>query len=166
MRGEAAATVLLGAWPEPLDDGSLPADERRSIDVRLPAREPGRQVIEIDGRRHAVRVVADDGDAPHAQPGRGRVVDATPRFVVHDADSEGSGPVSPLPGDRHRRPRRVGQHGRDGDVLMVVEAMKMEHKITAHGDAVVAEVRFAVGDRVDAGDLLVVLDHPESDDEE
>ncbi len=47
----------------------------------------------------------------------------------------------------------------DGQVLMVVEAMKMEHKIVAPADAVVSEVRFAVGDRVDQGDLLVALDH-------
>ena len=41
---------------------------------------------------------------------------------------------------------------------MVVEAMKMEHKITAAGDAVVVDVPFVVGDRVDAGDLLVALE--------
>jgi biotin carboxyl carrier protein len=46
---------------------------------------------------------------------------------------------------------------------MVVEAMKMEHKIIASGDAVVTEVRFAVGDRVDTGDLLVALDHHDGD---
>ncbi|RMH77214.1 MAG: biotin/lipoyl-binding protein, partial [Actinomyces sp.] len=34
---------------------------------------------------------------------------------------------------------------------------KMEHRITAHTDATVTEVRVAVGDRVDAGDLLVAL---------
>ena len=43
---------------------------------------------------------------------------------------------------------------------MVIEAMKMEHTITAPDAAHVAEVRFGVGDRVDAGDLLVVLDAP------
>ena len=37
--------------------------------------------------------------------------------------------------------------------------MKMEHKIIATSDAVVSEVRFAVGDRVDQGDLLVALAH-------
>ena len=41
---------------------------------------------------------------------------------------------------------------------MVVEAMKMEHRITAFGDATVAEVHFVAGDRVDTGDLLVTLD--------
>jgi biotin carboxyl carrier protein len=39
--------------------------------------------------------------------------------------------------------------------------MKMEHKIVAPGDATVSEVRFAVGDRVDQGDLLVALEHGE-----
>ena len=56
-----------------------------------------------------------------------------------------------------------GQEVADGDTLMVVEAMKMEHKITATGDHTVKTVRFAVGDRVDTGDLLVELS---SDEEE
>jgi propionyl-CoA carboxylase alpha chain len=41
---------------------------------------------------------------------------------------------------------------------MVVEAMKMEHKITATGSATVSEVFFAIGDRVDQGVLLVALE--------
>jgi len=53
-----------------------------------------------------------------------------------------------------------GDHVADGTVLIVIEAMKMEHTITAHGDAVVGAVRFGVGDRVDAGDLLVELEAP------
>ena len=51
----------------------------------------------------------------------------------------------------------AGQSVVEGDVLMVVEAMKMEHKITAATASIVTEVRFAVGDRVDTGDLLVAL---------
>jgi 3-methylcrotonyl-CoA carboxylase alpha subunit len=54
----------------------------------------------------------------------------------------------------------AGERVADGTVLMVIEAMKMEHTITAHADAVVGAVRFAVGDRVDAGDLLVELESP------
>ena len=52
----------------------------------------------------------------------------------------------------------AGERVVDGQLLMVVEAMKMEHKITAHGDHVVAAVHFVVGDRVDTGDLLVRLE--------
>ena len=55
----------------------------------------------------------------------------------------------------------VGDSVVEGQLLMVVEAMKMEHKITAPSESVVAEVCFAVGDRVDTGDLLVALDAPQ-----
>jgi len=36
--------------------------------------------------------------------------------------------------------------------------MKMEHQIVATAPSTVTEVRFAVGERVDTGDLLVALD--------
>jgi len=42
--------------------------------------------------------------------------------------------------------------------LMVVEAMKMEHKITAAHASTVTDVHFEVGARVDQGDLLVSLE--------
>ena len=49
----------------------------------------------------------------------------------------------------------AGDHVEPGALLMVVEAMKMEHKITAARASTVAEVHFKVGSRVDQGDLLV-----------
>ena len=42
-------------------------------------------------------------------------------------------------------------------MLVVMEAMKMEHQITAPADGEVAEVRAHVGDQVDNGELLVVI---------
>ena len=48
-----------------------------------------------------------------------------------------------------------GESVEEGQLLMVVEAMKMEHRIQAQGAAVVCDVLFAVGDRVAAGELLV-----------
>jgi len=45
----------------------------------------------------------------------------------------------------------------EGQLLMIVEAMKMEHRITAPHAGVVGEVRAHAGDQVGAGDLLVVL---------
>jgi pyruvate carboxylase len=44
-----------------------------------------------------------------------------------------------------------------GDKLATLEAMKMQTTIYAHADGVVAEVQVAVGDSVEAGDLLVKL---------
>jgi propionyl-CoA carboxylase alpha chain len=45
-----------------------------------------------------------------------------------------------------------------GEVLVVLEAMKMEHAVAAPGDGRVAEVRVAVGQVVDTGAVLAVVE--------
>jgi propionyl-CoA carboxylase alpha chain len=52
-----------------------------------------------------------------------------------------------------------GDEVTDGQLLVVVEAMKMEHKITAPGPGTVTEVRVAPGQRVDAGEVLALVEH-------
>ena len=154
----SAASVLIGAWPRPTEDGTLTTDERRRIVVRLLARTNQREVIEVDGVRHAIDVAIDD-EAVRTRSAAGSVVfTQLPRFVEHELDDAGGGPVCPLPGTVIAVHVEVGQTVGEGDVLMVVEAMKMEHKITASAAATVGQVRFAVGDRVDQGDLLVALE--------
>jgi propionyl-CoA carboxylase alpha chain len=153
-----AASVSIGAWPTPTDDGTLAIDERRRVAVRLLARTDEREVIEVDGVRHGVDV-SIDGAAVRTRSAAGSVVfTQLPRFVEHELDDAGGGPVCPLPGTVIAVHVEVGQTVGEGHVLMVVEAMKMEHKIIATSAAVVGEVRFAVGDRVDQGDLLVALE--------
>ena len=104
-----------------------------------------------------VRLSADSTVAQTSAPAGSLTWTRVPRFIDHAADEGGGGPRCPLPGTV------VAVHVSDGDqvgagtVLMVVEAMKMEHKIVAAAPGVVDEVRFAVGDRVDEGDLLVAL---------
>ena len=169
-----SATVRLGPWPEPdPDTGALAADERPVLTVRLLDRTSDRQVIEVDGRRQVVHAevvhhslgLDDDGVGAvtvHVRSTAGALtLTRTPRFVLHDAESATGGPISPLPGTVIAVHVEAGASVVDGQLLMVVEAMKMEHKIVASGDATVAEVRFAVGDRVDTGDLLVALEHHE-----
>ena len=167
------ATVRLGPWPEPDETGALTPDDRPTLSVRLLERELGRQTIEIDGRRqvvysevvHHTLGLDDDGVGAvtvHVRSVAGSLtLVKAPRFRLHDAEAAGGGPVCPLPGTVITVHVAVGDAVVDGQVLMVVEAMKMEHKIVAVGDATVTEVRFAVGDRVDQGDLLVALDHGE-----
>jgi propionyl-CoA carboxylase alpha chain len=167
-----SATVRLGPWPEPDDDtGALAADDRPVLSVRLLDRAPGRQVLEVDGRRQIVHAevvhhslgLDDDGVGAvtvHVRSTDGALtLTRAPRFVLHDAESATGGPISPLPGTVIAVHVEAGASVVDGQLLMVVEAMKMEHKIVASGVATVTEVRFAVGDRVDTGDLLVALEH-------
>jgi acetyl-CoA carboxylase carboxyltransferase component len=48
-----------------------------------------------------------------------------------------------------------GDTVRTGDVLVILEAMKMEHEVRATDDGRVTELRFAAGDAVNEGDLLL-----------
>ena len=52
----------------------------------------------------------------------------------------------------------AGQRVAAGDRLAVLEAMKMEHTLSAGRDGVVAEVLAGAGDQVEAGAALIVLE--------
>jgi len=49
-----------------------------------------------------------------------------------------------------------------GQLLLVLEAMKMEHRIIAPMAGTISELRVAEGDQVDNGELVVVLDEEEA----
>ena len=69
-----------------------------------------------------------------------------------------AGPLTaPMPGRVTVVHVATGATVRRGDVLMVLEAMKMEHAIAAPADGVVSRVCFAAGDLVDEGALLLTI---------
>lgn len=53
---------------------------------------------------------------------------------------------------------KVGDSVQAGDVLVVLEAMKMEHELVAESDGTVKEVLFAAGETVNTNDLLLILE--------
>jgi 3-methylcrotonyl-CoA carboxylase alpha subunit len=65
--------------------------------------------------------------------------------------------TAPMPGRVTRVLVGAGAAIRRGEPLMIIEAMKMEHTVTAPVDGVVASVRFAVGERVEEGAELITL---------
>jgi biotin carboxyl carrier protein len=64
---------------------------------------------------------------------------------------------SPLPGSVVGLHVGAGDRVRKGDKLVSLEAMKMEHTIAAPHDGTVTEVLVAVGDQVEAAQVLVVV---------
>ena len=66
--------------------------------------------------------------------------------------------LAPMPGRIVRVDAEVGQSVAAGDILVVVEAMKMEHEISATGDGTVAEVNVAPDDQVKSRQLLVRIE--------
>jgi propionyl-CoA carboxylase alpha chain len=127
--------------------------------------------MEVDGLRvnADVNVVGDLDD-----PGGCRVwvndrrwqteLRTVPRFATSSGDASAHGPSAPVPGTVVAVEVTVGDTVLAGQTLVVMEAMKMEHRLTADIDGAVIDVLVAPGDQVDARQVLVVLEAgPKSD---
>ena len=85
---------------------------------------------------------------------------AAPKPAAAPASSGAVGAVkvnAPMPGKILAVKANVGQAVKKGDVIIVLEAMKMENDIVAPQDGTIASVSCAVGDSVEAGALLASL---------
>ncbi|MHB8245825.1 MAG: acetyl/propionyl/methylcrotonyl-CoA carboxylase subunit alpha [Acidimicrobiales bacterium] len=83
---------------------------------------------------------------------------ALPRFPERDRSPASGALVAPMPGTVLAVHAAVGDAIEKGQLLLVVEAMKMEHRITAPFAGAVREVAAVVGQQVASGDLLVSVD--------
>ena len=112
----------------------------------------------IDGRRHQLRYLCE-GERIHLWDGAAHYefhLD-DPRRQQFSASSSAGGLTTPLPGVVAAVKVSIGQQVSAGEVLMVIEAMKMEHSIAAPYDGTVAAIGFAAGDRVPEGSQLLEL---------
>ena len=64
---------------------------------------------------------------------------------------------APMPGKILKISVAVGASVSSGDVLLILEAMKMENEISAPAGGTVREIRAREGDSVNTGDVLIVL---------
>ena len=103
--------------------------------------------------RHGTRLTLHDGEQRTA-------VDTVPAYRRTDmAEASGSGKiVAPMPGRVVLVKARRGDEVVAGQELLVMEAMKMELAVKASRDGVVADVRAAAGDFVEADTVLVALE--------
>ncbi len=66
--------------------------------------------------------------------------------------------VAPMPGTILSVNVKVGDSVKKGQVLCILEAMKMENEIMAAGDAKVSSIAINSGDSVNTGQVLIVLE--------
>ncbi|MBS0578732.1 MAG: biotin/lipoyl-binding protein [Proteobacteria bacterium] len=123
--------------------------------------------LEVGGGRVGARLGSDYRQARYFRAGArtylwrdAEVCELTlddPRTREFSASAAQGGLTSPLPGVVVSVPVTLGQQVRAGEVLMVIEAMKMEHAITAPHAGEVSAIHFARGERVPEGSALLAL---------
>uniref|UniRef100_UPI002B266A13 acetyl-CoA carboxylase biotin carboxyl carrier protein subunit n=1 Tax=Nocardioides sp. TaxID=35761 RepID=UPI002B266A13 len=108
---------------------------------------------------HQVRLAGDrvDVDSPWGH----LPLVAVPRFV-DPADAVASGSLlAPMPGTVVKVAVESGQEVAAGDVVLVLEAMKMQHTVTAPTAGTVTEINVQPGAQVAAGEVLAVVEGEE-----
>lgn len=114
--------------------------------------------LELEGvqRRYHVAVYGDD---VYVNTTEHQTHQALPRrFPEAATHTSAAGTAAPLPGTVSAVLVQPGDRVQPGQTLLVLDAMKIEHQITADAEATVREVRVQTGQKVGAHEVLVVLE--------
>ena len=111
--------------------------------------------VTVNGTVYEVELEEIPGAVP-AAPAAEKPAAPAPAAPAAPA-GEGERITSPMPGTILAVNVAAGQSVKKGDVLMVLEAMKMENEIMCPRDGVVASVNTSKGASVESGTLLCVL---------
>ncbi len=123
----------------------------------------GRLEADVDGRQMTARVVRRGDDFTVLHKGRSHHLHLhDPRNPDLAGQEEAGQLTAPMSGKVVAVQVAVGAEVEQGDVLLVLEAMKMEHSITAPQSAVVSAVHYAAGDLVEEGAELLSLEVSEN----
>jgi propionyl-CoA carboxylase alpha chain len=114
--------------------------------------------LEFGGRRLVTTVHRHDDRWWVHGHGGDVALDELPRFPEAGREAVAGGLTAPMPGQVLATGCAVGDVVGDGQLLVLLEAMKMEHRIVAPFAGIVTDLRVAVGDQVGTGDMLVVID--------
>ena len=113
--------------------------------------------VEENGNAAAPVAAAPKAAAPAPKAAPAAAPKAAPKAAA-PAGAQGAVKVNaPMPGKILKVNVNAGTAVKKGDVLLVLEAMKMENEICAPQDGTVATVECAAGDSVESGKVLVSM---------
>ena len=138
--------------------GNPAAFEPAPSGSELPAREAGKPevyTVEVNGKSFVVQV-NEGGDIDGIKPLGGAAGGAAPAAAAVPVGG-GESQNAPLAGNIFKVLVQPGQAVEDGQLLIILEAMKMETEIRAFKAGVIGAVNIKVGDAVAVGDSLLTI---------
>ena len=132
--------------PAPVADADREVAPAKTESASAGTGGAGVYTVEVSGETYVVRV-SEGGD----------IESTTPVAAPAPASAGGVGITAPLAGNVFKINVVPGDRVESGDVVIVIEAMKMETEIRAASSGTVAKVLVREGDAIDAGASLVTL---------
>lgn len=142
-RGNAAAF-------EPVPNGLAPQPSAAS------SGQPDVYTVSVEGREFVVQV-AEGGDITGIKPVGDSAPIASAAPSPAPLEAAGEAQAAPLAGNIFKVLVQPGQSVEQGDLILILEAMKMETEIRAVCGGVIGSVNVKVGDAVSVGDTLLTI---------
>lgn len=121
-------------------------------------------IVTVNGEKFEVVVQDADPNASYtpapkakAPAAKAEPQPAAPKVASAPVSGNGAKITAPLPGTVLKIVAKQGQNVKKGEILCILEAMKMENEIVAPEDGTVSSVAVSEGASVNSGDLLFVL---------
>jgi 3-methylcrotonyl-CoA carboxylase alpha subunit len=118
----------------------------------------GRLLVRLDGHAFKARAVRDGRDWHVFCGGDYRRLSLKEELAGAGGDARSGSLAAPMPGKVIKVMTSAGARVAKGDALLILEAMKMEHTITAPADGTVKEIHYAAGEQVLEGAELITLE--------
>lgn len=115
--------------------------------------------VEVEEIKDGVQSVSSPAlsPTPIASPTQAQSTPKQTEKVSKEVPSGATIVESPMPGNAWKVLVKEGDQVKEGDVLIILEAMKMENEITSPVNGVIASVNVVEGASVNGGDVLVSI---------
>ena len=148
--------------PQAVDDkaskaASAPVSNAPAVSAQAASSGPQTYTLNVNGKQYVVEV-AEGGDITQVQASAPAAPAPAAAAAAPAAQAASGEPVSaPLAGNIFKVNVSVSDSVAEGDVVIILEAMKMETEIRAHQAGTVSAVKVKEGDSVSVGDVLITL---------
>jgi biotin carboxyl carrier protein len=112
---------------------------------------------EVEVERGKANIIKTTEGATNDKPAPAPVITSSPVQSQSAASASGEIIKSPMPGTILDIKVNQGSRVKKGDILLILEAMKMENEILAPHDGIIAQVFTSKGSSVSTNDLLISI---------